>query len=531
MGRLEVAQCIHLRLQIRERQAINLASQLFLEALAIRRRVEAGAVEQLIEQNGLCRQQFGNPGTRLTQGDQLSQCRRILHQQHEVGAAPKHGTHQWENTLQRQVGLADAGTGLKQQRHELLQALPAFPLQTPQACDIPQVRQSVQGILGLGVAQLAQDTGVERIPRRQRRFGFGVFRRGNEIVEVSGHSLPVARQSDIEVIPIRETHDLGQRRTPQRISRKLLGLSIGVTLYRVLGITQKTVGLPQLLADIGGQAAQFGAAWQHIQQLSLLQRPVPTAAYQLQALGNEFDLADTSGAELDVVIESPARHLRHKHALHPAQTVDHAKVDIAPEHEGAQHAHEPGAIGCTAGDRPRLDQRIALPVATLVLVVLLQRSKIVDQGTALPVGTQAHIHPEHKAISGHRVQGVDHRTPQPGEKLFVTQGLALTVRLPRLAKRKYQVDIRRYIEFARAQLAHGDHDKRLPLTGTPADRSAKALYQLRFAHREGVMHAGLGEQGGVAYGLQGIGEAVEVTPENTQHVILAELAQGHRKIG
>ena len=65
-----------------------------------------------------------------------------------------------------------------------------------------------------------------------------------------------------------------------------------------------------------------------------LQASILTAANQLQRLHDEFDFADTAGAELDVIDQIFSCNLLLDQLLHFAQTFEHTEIEIASIDEG-----------------------------------------------------------------------------------------------------------------------------------------------------------------------------------------------------
>ena len=57
-----------------------------------------------------------------------------------------------------------------------------------------------------------------------------------------------------------------------------------------------------------------------------------------------------------------------------------------------------------ARHRARLEHRVTLPFAALILIVAGQHRETADQWPAVPQRTQPHVDAEHEAIGGHRVQ-------------------------------------------------------------------------------------------------------------------------------
>src|SRR5690554_7842311 len=96
---------------------------------------------------------------------------------------------------------------------------------------------------------------------------------------------------------------------------------------------------------------------------------------QLEGLTDEFHLAYAAGTQLDVVVQPLALHLPLNQLLEVAQCLDRSEIDVAAVDKGPQPLHQLGPGDLIAGHHPRLDHGVALPVTTLALVVLLQRSE------------------------------------------------------------------------------------------------------------------------------------------------------------
>ena len=99
-------------------------------------------------------------------------------------------------------------------------------------------------------------------------------------------------------------------------------------------------------------------------------------------------------------------------------------------------------------------------LAPLRLVVLLQHGEAAHERPGIAVRTQPHVDAEHEAV--HR--GFADR----GNELLAEDGKVFVIRYPLGAARlailiegEDEVDIRRHIEFAPAELAHAHHDQLL----------------------------------------------------------------------
>ena len=178
------------------------------------------------------------------------------------------------------------------------------------------------------------------------------------------------------------------------------------------------------------------------QQRTGLQRRFSPAAYQLEDLNDKFDLTNTARAELDVVLQATATHLAGNHPFHISQGLDHAEVNVAAEHERAQHGAQLVGVGIVAvAHDPRFDHRVTLPVAPLLLVIIFQRGKAQHQWPAVAKRTQTHIHAVDKTILGGLIQRLNQPLPQAGKELGVVQLATTAARGAVLRPGKNQVDV------------------------------------------------------------------------------------------
>src|SRR5690606_40609527 len=100
---------------------------------------------------------------------------------------------------------------------------------------------------------------------------------------------------------------------------------------------------------------------------------------QLEGLTDELDLADTAGAQLDVVLQAFALHFPLDQLFQVAQRLDGGKVQVATVDEGPQPLHQLRAGGLIPCHHAGLDHCVALPVPALALVVLLERIEAEDR--------------------------------------------------------------------------------------------------------------------------------------------------------
>ncbi len=173
-----------------------------------------------------------------------------------------------------------------------------------------------------------------------------------------------------------------------------------------------------------------------------MQRRFTPAAYQLEDLDDKFDLTNTASTELDVVFQATATHLAGNHPFHISQGLDNAEVDVAAEHERAQHGAQLVGVGIVAvAHDPRFDHRVTLPVATLLLVVIFQRGKAQHQWPAVAKRTQAHVHAVNKTILRGLIQRLNQPLPQTSKELGIVQLATAAARGAVLGPGKNQIDV------------------------------------------------------------------------------------------
>ncbi len=136
----------------------------------------------------------------------------------------------------------------------------------------------------------------------------------------------------------------GQAQAPDLVVRQSVVLLVLPGLDAVLGETQETVGIQQFGNRVVRQDLAFAEQAQHLLDRPDLQLAVASAAHQLKGLADELDLADTALAELDVRVHALLVQLTLDHALHVADRLDHAEIDVAAIHEGTQHRRQAGDL-------------------------------------------------------------------------------------------------------------------------------------------------------------------------------------------
>ena len=329
----------------------------------------------------------------------------------------------------------------------------------------------------------------------------------------------------MEARPVGKAHDRRHPRLILRIGRQHLRLPVTDALQGMLGITQKLITFLHLRNHRRRQVALPFQRGQHLEQRPLLQTEVTSAMDQLEGLGDELDLANAAGAELDVFAHALAPHLLLDQQLHRTQRFDGGEIQITAINEGPQHFQQFGTRGLIATHHARLDHGVALPVTPLILVVLLQRIEAEHQRTAGTIGAQAHVGAEHEAVDGDRIQCLDQLLPQTNEELLIIQRTLDALGLATFGIAEDQVDVRRQVELVRTELAHAEDHHMLRLAAAPAHRRTELRAMAWVQPVIGQIDAGIGEIGQIATGFTERRLAAEVAPDDAQLLAIAKTPQ------
>ena len=239
------------------------------------------------------------------------------------------------------------------------------------------------------------------------------------------------------------------------------------------------------------------------------------------ALRGELDFPDPSGTVLHAVLHALAGDfLLHQH-LERAQRLEGAEVDVAPVHEGTQPLQQLRRQRHVTADRACPDERVALPVPAVRLVVLLQRVEAEHERPLAPERAQPHVYAVDEAVRGRFAEHL-HELARELEKVTVVVDVApAALGLPVLGEGEDEVDVGGEVQFARTELAQRQHDELLGFAGV-ADRGAEihALPLVKPGHA-GVDDR-VGEIGGIAHRLVEIGKPADVPPGDPHHLPAAQ---------
>ena len=250
----------------------------------------------------------------------------------------------------------------------------------------------------------------------------------------------------------------------------------------------------------------------------------------MKGLADEFDLADTAGAELDVGVHALVVQLFGDHLLHIPQGFDGAEVQVTPVDEGPQHRLQGGAVPRLAGEYPRLDHGIALPLPGLGLVVVLHGPDAHGQGARVAEGPQSGVHAKDEAVGGLGVEGLDQALGQAHEELLVLQWAGAADHLTLGREGEDEVDVGRQVQLPRPELAHPDDQQALfPALGIP--RYAEFRPGPSLQSLQGHADAAIGQLRQVFQGLVEPGQTAEVAPDDAGHLPAAGEPQGALQAG
>ena len=309
------------------------------------------------------------------------------------------------------------------------------------------------------------------------------------------------------------------------IGRHVVRLSIVTILESVLEVAQEDIRGRQLGNGRTRQQPARAQRGERVQRPARAQAGFPASAHQLQRLHDELDLADAAWPQLDVARVILATTLLADLSMHVAQAGISIVVEILAEHERGDEALE--LLGAIAGQRPRLQPRVALPGSPLSHQIFLQRRKRRRQRAAVAVRPQAHVDAKHKAFGGNVAECCDDTPPEAVEKFLVGQRFR-SGRRAVLGVGEHEVDIRGGVELGAAQFAHRDDDESLRLAAIRAERLAVRPDEQLVMHADCGLDRELGQTRLRCTDLRQIGAAGEIPQQCGEPDARAQRAQSRR---
>ena len=239
-------------------------------------------------------------------------------------------------------------------------------------------------------------------------------------------------------------------------------------LNAVLDLAQEFVIQRQALGGVGLHQAARHQSLQTAQRAAGADFGELTTAHDQHQLDGKFNLADATARELDIVgAFGPAGGATLGFfadlAVQLAQAFEDTVVEIAAvderRHQRTQGQCAPAAQGRDGRHDAALEPGKAFPFAALDLQVLFEHAHADHRRSGVAVGAQREVDPEYKAVSGgfadQRVQPFGHE-----REVLVqadrTRAVGGAGRLAVVLVDIDEVDVGRYVELARAELAHAD---------------------------------------------------------------------------
>ena len=189
------------------------------------------------------------------------------------------------------------------------------------------------------------------------------------------NSFPVQIKLVKKCVPACKPHAPGQPQAIFFTGWQGLGLAVSHHLQAMFDITQETVPVQQLLVHPWLEYVQLQQHLHGSVQRLGLQLLVPAATNQLVTLHQEFHFTDAATPQLDIHAIGTTTQLAIYHALHFANRIKRAKIQILAVHKWLQHLQQFISFFLRSGNGPGLYQGIALPVAAMGLVIMLHGRK------------------------------------------------------------------------------------------------------------------------------------------------------------
>ena len=245
----------------------------------------------------------------------------------------------------------------------------------------------------------------------------------------------------------------------------------------------------------------------------------------MQQLHHEFDLADATGSQLDVLGQVAPLHLGGDQCLHLAKSLEGRVVEVAAIDEGSQRVEKILAGSDVACDRPRLDPGVALPVTAFALEVLFHGAEAQRQSSGLAERAQAHVDAEGETLRGDVAKQLDQalsETQEPGFGVEWSRAVAAAGRFTGVAE--HEVDVGAEVEFGAAELAQSEHRQAAGFA-ILITQPAVALGDGLLGRCQGELDAALGLSGARGQRVFQRG-ATDLPPEDVEAQRMAIAAQG-----
>ncbi len=520
---VRLAQHVHLLFGV-GLEGVGLLGELLAEARPVGRHLQDARIEQFVEQDRVAQQVVGRPGRGAGDLRDLFERLRILQQQREIGGAAADRFEQVEHARQRLVRIGHRRRRLDDARHEGVEARPgllahllvaqaAADRAKPRAEGCRRAKAESDELLAVAAITAA---GPDLFERLVACVGIG-----ENPLEMAGDGLAMVVELHQQRFVVREAHRPRDALLVVRVFRQRMRLGIVEILEAVFEAAQETVGAGEGDHVFKFELAAIDEPLEHFERRLDLQGGIAAAADQLERLRDELDLADAAGTELDVVRHVLPGDLAANLRMQVAHRVDRAEVEILAEHEGGADLLQ--LRPAVSGQGARLDPGVAFPLAALRVEVVLQHVERAGQRPGVAVGAQPHVDAEHLPVAGDVGQRVDQALAEAREE-FEVGDRAAPIGVAVLGIDEDQVDVRRDVQLAAAELAHADDDEALACARRVA-RHAVAGDQRGFGDLQRGGDGGIGDQRHALDDLGQVGPSREVAAGDARHGALLETAQ------
>ena len=434
-----------------------------------------------------------------------------------------------EHALERRVAVRVRGRSLDGKRHETLEARLTRGGHLP----VTQAR-SQRGELALCYFRLFV---TER--RQELRHALGVVGREGllpprgevvvlprslheNFVEVSRHDRAVPVERLLQPGVVAAAHRFCNQRAIGARARQRMRLLVIEVLKTVLEVAQEHVRLGELAHGVRIEQPALREERQHVERRLAPQRRIAAAADQLEELHDELDFADAAGPELDVVGDIAALDLRAHLPVQIAHRREGAVIEMAAKHERPHEIHQLRAA--IPGERPRFDPGVTLPLAALRDEIVFEHVEARDERPAFAVRAQPQIDAKNITVLGQLRKHCGEPPRKPREE-FVIAERARAVGLAVLRIDQHEIDVRRHVELAAAELPHADDVQRLRRPAGLAARASVLLDELRVRARDCRVDGRLCERRRRGENLAEIAKLRQVACDEREHDLLPQPPQ------
>ena len=478
---LRLAQAVHLVLAIRIVDSGEALGDVLVELVGRERLVEGARIEQLVEQDRVPAEQPRDPGARRAELHELRQCDGALREQREVDAAFRDRLDHRHHPLERRRRVALGRDGAQQIRGEAGQSLVSECIGHLERDGVPvprddrpcfacggESRAFEQGHAGLFVGRAGEQSAEGIAPGG----GIGLAFLAEHLRELLVHVAAMTVEPLGERFPARVAHAGRDPGAARLVQREHVLLPIVDLLQAMLDRAQKPIRGAQRLHRMGREQIELTEARKHRQEAPVAKRGGASAPYHLKRLPGELDLPDASGAVLHTVLHTLAGDLLLHHHLQRAQRLEGAEVDVTPVHERAQPLEQLRRPHHVAADRPGPNECVALPVAAVGLVVLLERVEAEHQRPLGSERTQPHVDAVDEAVRGRFAEHLHQLARELEEESIVVDAAPAALGLSVLGEGEDEVDVGGEVQLACAELAECKDDELLGLASV-ANGSSK----------------------------------------------------------